>query len=113
LSLLAGIEDSGQHSRVDPLPGVLELDDEQSSLLTVTLKSPIACMDCQRAASGRELGRVANQVPGNLHDPRVVALDGVVRSRQVELHFQTGARSLITANLHGLPYRLVNINQFA
>ncbi len=106
VALLEGIEDPGQHRRRDADARVGELDDEAAGALRsggpAVIDIPVRRVrraDDQLSARRGELGGVAHEVPGDLHDPRVVGPDVILPGVQLGEHIQPGHERLFAADL--------------
>ena len=95
------------NSTIRPEPGRAA----RARALLVAGAGRVARADRERTAPRGEAGRIADQVPDDLHQPRVVALDVVVAGGEIEYDVESRDGRLVAADLHAIADRQVDVDR--
>jgi hypothetical protein len=118
--LIKGVEDTFADRVVDADPRVGELHDQTLSkagasravALFVARAGSVARADREYAAGRREARRVADQVPDDLHQPRVVSGDLMISGGEIEFDVESRDERLDAADFHAIADRPVYVDRF-
>src|SRR5262249_52325707 len=111
LALGEGVEDAGQQPRLDA-DAVVDAADDQLGTVGAGGR-PVVGSDQDRAAGGRELDGVLDEVPEDLLEPGGVALDVVGLGVEVQDEAVAGRVDLLAADLERLAEQGVGVGDLA